>query len=347
MATVEPYESAAGRRYRVRYRKPDHSQTTKRGFKTRREAELFLASVEIGKADGSYLDPTHGRVTIAALGDAWLASQPHLKPSSVAVVESAWRLHVRPVWGNLLVSEVRFGAVQEWVAELTNGSSHGRPRSASLVLRAHGILSAILEAAVRDRRIGSNPARGVSLPRKVGREHRYLTHEQVHSLAEAAGEYSTLIRVLAYTGLRWGEVSGLRVKDVDLARARLKVVQNAVLVNGEVIVGTPKTHKRRSVPVPPFVMYLVAEAMRGKQQNDLLFADAAGRHLRTPTVHEHSWLDRALVAAGLPSMTIHDLRHTAASLAVAAGANVKAVQKMLGHASASMTLDVYTDLLRR
>ena len=170
MATVEPYESAAGRRYRVRYRKPDHSQTTKRGFKTRREAELFLASVEIGKADGSCLDPTHGRVTIAALGDAWLASQPHLKPSSVAVVESAWRLHVRPVWGNLLVSEVRFGAVQEWVAELTNGSSHGRPRSASLVLRAHGILSAILEAAVRDRRdrLQSRPGRRRFRARSAG-----------------------------------------------------------------------------------------------------------------------------------------------------------------------------------
>jgi integrase len=111
-----------------------------------------------------------------------------------------------------------------------------------------------------------------------------------------------------------------------------------------VIVGTPMTHYRRSVPVPPFVMHAIAEAMRGKQQTDLLFADAAGRHLRTPTVHEHSWLDRALAVAGLPSMTIYDLRHTAASLAVAAGANVKAVKKMLGHASASMTLDVYTDL---
>ena len=147
MATVEPYESAGGKRYRVRYRKPDHSQTTKRGFKTRREAELFLASVEIGKADGSYLDPIHGRVTIAVQGEAWLAGQTHLKPSSLAVMESAWRLHVSPDWGNLLVSEVRFGAVQAWVADMTNGSRHGRPRSASLVLRAHGILSAILEAA--------------------------------------------------------------------------------------------------------------------------------------------------------------------------------------------------------
>ncbi|MDP9027204.1 MAG: tyrosine-type recombinase/integrase, partial [Actinomycetota bacterium] len=64
----------------------------------------------------------------------------------------------------------------------------------------------------------------------------------------------------------------------------------------------------------------------------------------TPTTRENSWFDRALVAAGLPPMTIHDLRHTAASLAISAGGNVKAVQKMLGHASAAMTLDVYADL---
>jgi integrase len=71
---------------------------------------------------------------------------------------------------------------------------------------------------------------------------------------------------------------------------------------------------------------------------------AAGRFLSTPTVNHNSWLDRPLVRAELPPMTIHDLRHTAASLTVASGANAKAVQKMLGHASAAMTFDVYTDL---
>src|SRR4051812_44894488 len=157
MATVEPYESAGGKRYRVRYRKPDHSQTTKRGFKTRREAEFFLASVEIRKADGTYLDPTRARVTVGELGDVWLANQTHLKPGSVAVMDSAWRLHVRPVWGAVPIGQVTFGAVQAWVAELSNGVNGAKPKSASLVLRAHGILLGILESAVRDRRLGANP----------------------------------------------------------------------------------------------------------------------------------------------------------------------------------------------
>jgi integrase len=344
VGTIEPYEAAGGRRYRVRYRKPDHSQTDKRGFRTKREAELFLATVESRKAAGTYLDPSTARITVGELGREWLANQTHLKPSSVAAVESAWRLHVLPAWGDVPIGQVRYSAVQSWVSSLVKGSATGRPKSAALVLRAHGALAAILDVAVRDHRIGANPARGVALPRKVPREHRHLTHEQVHLLAAACGPHETLVKVLAYTGLRWGEVTGLRVRDVSAQRGRLTIAQNAVLVRGEVIVGTPKTHKRRSVPFPAFLSAEIAEAVRGKGSDDLVFPATDGRHLITPTVRDRSWFDRALEVAGLPPMTIHDLRHTAASLAVSAGANVKAVQKMLGHASAAMTLDVYTDL---
>ena len=121
-------------------------------------------------------------------------------------------------------------------------------------------------------------------------------------------------------------------------------MQNAVLVKGEVIIGTPKTYKRRSVPFPAFLGSSLAVASAGRGADDLVFADERGRPLVTPTTRQHSWFDRALADANLSPMTIHDLRHTAASLAISAGANVKAVQKMLGHASAAMTLDVYTDL---
>ncbi|THG31138.1 site-specific integrase [Naasia lichenicola] len=344
MATIESYDSSAGKRYRVRYRKPDHTQTTKRGFRTKREAEVFLASVESRKADGTYIDPSSARVTVRQLGSAWLSGQTHLKPSSTAVVESAWRLHVEPEWGAKLIGEIRYSEVQTWVADLARGSATDKPKSPALVLRAHGILASVLDAAVRDHRIAANPARGVALPRKVGREHRYLTHEELHHLAQASGQHATLIRVLGYTGLRWGEATGLRPRDIDLVRRRLAVVQNAVLVKGEVIIGTPKTHKRRSVPFPAFLLPSLEAAIAGREKDDFVFADLLGKPLITPTTRFNSWFDKALESAGLPTMTIHDLRHTAASLAIAAGANVKAVQKMLGHASAAMTLDVYADL---
>ena len=158
MATIEPYEVSAGKRYRVRYRKPDRSQTTKRGFRTKREAELFLSSIELGKAMGTYIDPAKARITVAELGSLWIASQSHLKPSSMAVVESAWRLHVRPVWGTIPVGEVRHSEIQTWVARLSTGTSlRAKPKSPALVHRAHGVLFAILEIAVRDHQISSNP----------------------------------------------------------------------------------------------------------------------------------------------------------------------------------------------
>lgn len=345
MATIEAYETTSGRRYRVRYRKPDKTQTSRRGFKTKREAELYLANTEIHKASGTYIDPSHALVTIGDLGSIWIVSQTHLKPSSEAVVESAWRLHVRPVWGRVPVGEVRHSDIQSWVAGLaTEFRRSGKPLSGSSIHRAYGVLSSVLEVAVRDRRIASNPAKGVGLPRRIGRPHRYLSHEEVHRLAEASAPYGTLIRLLAYTGLRWGEATALTVKDFDSVSRRIVVSRNAVLVNGKFIVGTPKTHKKRSVPYPALLDSSIAEIRRGRDEHALLFPGPAGAFLKTPTTQERSWFDRALESSNLQEMTIHDLRHTAASLAISAGANVKAVQKMLGHASAAMTLDTYADL---
>lgn len=350
MATVRPYDTAAGKRYRVRYRKPDGSQTDKRGFRTKREAELYAANVRVSKAAGDYIDPAAGRESVGALGAKWLASRAHLKPSSVAVYESAWRLHVEPRWGSTLVSAVEHSDVQDWIVSLSSGDKSVtppvKPKSPALVRRCHDILAGILDVAVKDKKISTNRARGVVLPRKVSREHTYLSHDEVRTLVAAAGDGNgRLVAVLAYTGLRWGEMSALRAKDVDLKRGRVNVVQNAVYVSGKIVVGTPKTYQKRSVPFPAFLSPVFRAAIAGKAQTDLVFTGPDGSYVLTPTMRSHSWWDRALRAAKLsPTMTCHDLRHTAASLSISAGANVKAVQKMLGHASAAMTLDTYADL---
>lgn len=340
MGSVHPYETAAGRRYRVLYRKPDHKQAQKRGFARKRDAELFLASVEVSKARGEFIDASAGRATIGELAVAWLSTRTNLKPSSLRPLEIAWRLHVEPRWGARSVVEVRHSDVQAWVTALAD------EKSATTTLRAYGVLAAVLDIAVKDRRIPANVARGVSLPRKVGKEHVYLSHEQVDALASHSGERRTLVLTLAYTGLRWGEAIGLRVKDLDMLRRRINVTVNAVEVGGVIEVGTPKTHKRRSVAFPAFLADLLARQCEGKGREDLVFSDEHGGHLRRTRVSEgsRSWFKTALVQAGLSPMTLHDLRHTAASLAVSSGANVKAVQRMLGHASAAMTLDVYSDL---
>ena len=344
MGSVQSYDTAAGRRYRVRYRTPDHRQTDRRGFTTKKEAELFLASVEVTKARGEYVDVAAARATIDALGTEWLSNQSHLKPSSLAPVANAWRTFVRPRWGVRLVGEIRHSEIQTWIRELSAGDD--KPRSATTVIRAYGVLAGILDVAVRDRRILSNPARGVNLPRKTSKEHIYLSHQQVHLLAEKSGDRAALVLLLAYTGLRWGEAIGLRVRDVDHGRRRITISINAVEVGGVIEVGTPKSHKRRTVPFPRLLETHLRAQADGKAKDDLLFSGISGEYLRRTRVSagSRSWFKTALVAAELGPMTLHDLRHTAASLAISSGANVKAVQRMLGHASAAMTLDTYSDL---
>ena len=355
MATIEPYQTKAGKRYAVRYRTPGQRQTRKRGFATKRDAELFAATVEVSKARGEYIPTSAGRTTIGELGADWLSRQRgHLKPSSYIVMETAWRVWVKPRWGDVAVGKIKSTAVQQWLSDLGQGSDDVKPVGASVLRRAHYVLSSILADAVTDRQLAHNPAtaasrkagrrEGVKLPATTRKRPSYLTHQQVAALAAASGEYEGLVLTLSYCGLRWGEVVGLRVRDLDLLRHRANVAENAVQSGKRIYTGTPKTHKQREVPLRSFLLTHLARQCEGKDRDDLLFpGDGDDGHLRRP--HPTSgWFAKAVAESGIPRVTPHDLRHTAASLAVSAGANVKAVQKMLGHASAAMTLDIYADL---
>jgi len=194
---------------------------------------------------------------------------------------------------------------------------------------------------VRDRRLAANPARGTSLPRKRRGEQVFLTHEQVDRLATAAGEHGTLVLLLAYTGMRWGEATELRVRDLDLLRrpARINLVRNAVRAGGELVVGTTKSHRGRTIPIPASLVEPLARACDGKARDELIFTNTAGGYLRP-----NKWFAAACRDAGIPRITPHGLRHVCAGLAVQSGASVKVMQSMLGHRSAAMTLDTYASL---
>lgn len=149
--------------------------------------------------------------------------------------------------------------------------------------------------------------------------------------------------LLAYCGLRWGEAIGLRVRDVEFLRRRITVSENAVQIGARHAVGPTKGRKARSVPVPVFVLDELSAQCKDKAHADLVFSSRDGRYLPPPK-SSNGWFARAVKAAGVQAITPHDLRHTCASLAVSAGVNVLALQRMLGHTSAKMTLDTYADL---
>jgi len=206
------------------------------------------------------------------------------------------------------------------------------------------VLSGILADAVKSKRLSANPARGVeNLPRKTGKRHVYLSADDVYHLADESGLYRALVLVLAYTSIRWGEAVALRVRDVEFLRRRILVSENAVQLGVKHAVGPTKGRKARSVPVPTFVLTELSVQCQGKAPGELVFTAGDGEYLPRPK-SSAGWFATAVVKAKVQKITPHDLRHTCASLAVSAGVNVLALQRMLGHTSAKVTLDTYADL---
>ncbi len=221
--------------------------------------------------------------------------------------------------------------------------------SPSRIRQAHQCLSAILEQAVDDGIIGRNPARRVELPRLAQPEHRFLTAEQVARLAEAMPDRQsrTIVYVLAYGGLRWGELAAVRRSRIDVLRRRIEVTEASTEVAGRLVFGTPKSHTGRTIYLPGFVAEMLGQHLGdvNDRPDALVFTSPQGDALRSSNMRRRIW-DRACAAAGddVADITPHDLRHTCASLMRAAGADVKAIQQQLGHRNATVTLDIYTHL---
>jgi integrase len=324
-------------RWRPRYRDAAGKEHAKH-FDRKVDAQRWLDQVTSSIVTGTYIDPVLARVTVGEWGARWLDGHAAVKPSTRARYESLLRVHVLPRWGAIPVSDVNIADVESWLSQLT-----ATGLAASSVRHAYRVLSLILEHAVRAGRMPRNPVKGASLPRARRAEKRFLSHAQLHGLARAADDDHLVVEVLGYTGLRFGELAALRVGRVDLMRRRLAVTESVTEIQGKAVFGTPKTHHQRSVPFPRSLLQAMTALVAGRDPHELLFTGPGGGVLRVGNFRRRVF-DAAARDAGLEGLTPHELRHTAASLAVSAGANVKAVQRLLGHASAAMTLDVYSGL---
>jgi len=354
MASVEKRQRDGKVSWRARYRDPSGKQLN-RSFTRKVDAERFLTSIESSKLTGSFVDPGRAKATFGAVADQWLAGKVNLKATGRARYESALNVHVLPRWKATPLDRIEHSDIQAWVSELAAAGQSG-----ASVRKSFGVLRGVLALAVRDRRLPVSPAAGINLPPLNAKRRRYLTATQVTDLATAAtklpedryrwsgeasfDQYRLAVYVLAYCGLRWSELAALKVGRVDLMRRRLNIAEAVTEVNGGRLEwGTPKSHEARSVPIPSFLVDEMMGHLAGKSAEDLVFTGSRGAVLRNRAARR-AWFDRAAEAIGQADLTPHELRHTAASLAVSAGANVKAVQRMLGHASAALTLDTYADL---
>lgn len=361
MATVEPYylkhdetDSAAKKRalrYLVQYRTPDRRMTKKRGFKTKGSAEKFAREIEVAKDKGTFINPAAGKVTVATVYKEWEPSLDSLAVRTKNTNLSTYRVHVEPRWGNWPVNRITSPDVRKWVADL---QSDGKKRDT--ILRALHVLRAIMEVAVETKRIEANPVQKVKVRRELKERRVYLTPLQVEVLAKAAPDEmtKTLIFTLAYVGPRISELAALDIADFDPTSSRLSITK---AVKGDRAIGPTKTYETRKAPVPAFLVKRLSKLTQGRQAQEPLFLSPEGQRIDVDNFRDRTFSPTVKAAKTLwgkdkrnkdktefPKITPHSLRHTCASLAISTGAHVKAVQGLLGHESAAVTLNIYSDL---
>lgn len=325
--------------WRARYRGPDGLEHS-RSFSRKVDADRWLRG-QLGGVDiGGWVDPRAGDVLYGAWSAGWVAGL-HVAAKTVAGYHSLLRSRVEPVFGASSLGRITSQQVRRWVE-----SMNAEGLSAATVTAARQVLHASLQAAVDDGLIARNPVARVKAPTPRPRRQRFLTADQLDCLAAAAEVRSPgaggLVTLLGWSGLRWGEAAALRVGDVDPGRRRVKVRGAVSEVAGRLVYGDTKTHVARTVILPRFV---IEHLPQGGDPGALLFTAALGGPLRHSNWSRRVWKPAVAAAEGIPAgLVIHDLRDTAASLMVASGASVKAVQRALGHASARVTLDVYAGL---
>lgn len=328
--------------WEVRYRTPD-GRSRRRQFPRRVDAERFAATTEADKVRGDWIDPALGRMTFAEWVDRWKGGLSHLRPTTLELNLGVVRVHLLPRFGARPLSTITTSDVKAMVADDLTGGRY----SSSAVRRHVIVLRTVLGAAVVEGRIGRNPCDGVRLPPESTRDMRFLEPAQVAALVDAVRPdwYRPLVLTAAYVGLRWGELAGLRVERVDPLRRTIRVEEQLVEVNGHVRFGPPKTKAgRRTVSMPPTIARMLGEHMSSPavRSSGLVFPTLTGRPMRRSNFRK-VW-GRATAVVGIEGLVFHELRRTAAALAIAQGAHPLAIRDRLGHSSITVTMDTYGGL---
>lgn len=297
------------------------------------------------------------RQTVETFLSAWLET---MRPPRL--VEETWKryrecvtLHIVPAVGRLRLAHLSAQRVQQLYAECL-----AKGLSSTSVRQIHAVLHRALESAVRLGIVPRNVSDLVDAPKRRPVEIHPLTREQARAYLAAAAaaddRLEALFTLALATGMRQGELLGLRWRDVDLDRGTLQVVATLKRRQGSYVWAPPKSARsRRQIALAPHVADLLrrhrtrqlrerlAVGADAWAENDLVFADEAGGPLSHDAVRRRHW--HWCRAADVPRIRFHDLRHTCATLLLGSRVNPKVVSEMLGHATVSITLDIYSHVL--
>jgi integrase len=327
-------------RWEARFRDAVGRQRTQT-FDTKAAARAFLASVETEVRNGEWVDPRLGRTLFSGYVEKWLAAVSHIRVSTRANLDSRLACHILPCFGDRPIGAITPAEVRTWVAELVEAGL--APGSVASI---YGTFARIMATAEIDGLIRRTPCVGIGLPRQTGHtEMQFLSPPEVARLADVLDpRYRALIFSAAYTGLRWGELAGLRRHRLDLLGGTVRVVEALSETNGHVALGPTKTRAHRTVSLPPFLVEMLSDHVDTYASTDgFVFTSAEGSPLRRNFYRRH--FKPSVVRAGLPiDLRFHDLRHTCAALLIAQGAHPKEIQERMGHSTIRLTFDRYGHL---
>jgi integrase len=327
-------------RYVARYIDPTGRERSK-SFTRHKDAEAYLTEIEAAKLKGTWVDPAHGRTLFRDWHAEWWGSVVNLRPSTRLRDETYLRRYVLPRFGDLPLEAIRQREVRAWVAWLL-----AQGFAPATIVKAYQLLNKVMTAAVDAGMLVQSPCRNVPLPKVEHEEMRFLNPAEVAALADKIHPaYRALVFVGAYGGLRIGELAALRRSRVDLAVGIVDVAETVNELKGRLVLGPPKTKaSRRKVSLPAGVIEELAEHLRFPgRPTDFVFRARGGQVLRVSNFRQKIWRPAA-VSANLDGLRIHDLRHTAVALWIAAGASPKEVAQRAGHTSVSFVLDRYGHL---
>lgn len=337
-----------GPTWRIRDESSTGKKTTlKTGFPTKTAAKTAMVKLKAEKLGGTLVLPS--KVTVAEWVTTWWERHsPGLKVTTQRTEHSRIRHHILDKIGKYRLCELTPTEVQMWVWDID------ADLSAKSVRNVHALLHSAMDAAVVARLIPENPCRGTRMPQAEYHEMMFLTEPEAQRLLAAMpAEHRDIPLMVLGTGLRWGEMAGLRVKRVDVLARKLMVMETLVRVpfaeNG-VEVSTPKTKAgRRTISsIPDDVLDALIGRTAGRDGEEWVFTRKPGDS--RPLCHTdwwHSVWKPSVKKAGLEGLRFHDLRHTHVAWLISSNrVSLTAIQRRLGHASISITSDRYGHLLK-
>lgn len=286
---------------------------------------------------GNYADPRAGRVTWSTFYAEWSSRQVWAPGTTKAMDLAAGSVP----FGTVQLRLVRRSHVEQWVKQM-----EVRGLAPSTIHTRYNNVRSVFRGAVSDRLIAADPTVGVRLPRRRRREAAMMvpTPDTVGAILRASDEsFRPFVALCAFAGLRLGEAAAVQVRDIDFLRRSLTVTRQVQRVNGGAVdIRPPKYGSERVVHLPSEVVEMLSRHVPARGDDGWLFIGEPGQppHQNTVGYRWRSTLDRA----GLKSIRLHDLRHFYASGLIAAGCDVVTVQRALGHASATTTLNTYSHL---